>query len=268
MFHKKISSVRQGKSGVASAAFVLNNPESAIATGRAQGPQGPPGVEGPQGPVGQDGPQGPEGPQGPVGVQGPQGPAGRDGNPGLQGPVGPPGPAGPTGVPGPQGPEGITGPQGPPGPAAYGAAPPKIATLSSAAFKSRNAFHPSDITWTHVDNPTGAALNDWGVIGHTSTLTSPVAGILTFVVYAQFDYGVGTLIVPYVKIGDHIIRGQASNAYFNHPEVKQPLAFSSTLYVEKDAELTFGVITEAQDSELGITETNKVYLQLHLLPQA
>lgn len=278
MFHKKNSNSRTLKSGASASAFVLKNPIMDAAGMYRQGPPGPEGPEGPQGPPGPAGNDGAPGPQGPAGIMGPvgpQGPPGEPGIPGTPGPQGAQGPSGNDGAPGPQGPQGLRGetgpqgPQGPPGPASGAAGPPaSIVTLSSSALTTQqDAYVPSPITWTHIDHPAGSPINDWNVIGDTSTLTAPATGILSFTMNAQFDYGVGINIIPYVKVGNHIVRGSISNAYFNHPEVKQPVAFSSSLYVEKDAPITFGVITQAQGSEMGISNTNKVYLQLHLLPQ-
>ncbi len=209
------------------------------------------------------GPEGPPGPPGPPGAQGIPGPPGDHG---IPGPRGPPGPPGERGIPGPQG---AVGPQGPPATPGEGGGGPKALslTLAATAFTTNDdAFAPSPVTWTSVQNLTGPSSNDWGVLGTTTTLTSPVTGLCTFSLYAQFDGGEGKLVVPYVQIDAHTIRGQPANALVNHPAIRQPVAFSLNILVEKGQTLTFGVLSEASKSTLGIQDDNGVHLQLHLAP--
>lgn len=241
MFHQK--KTRAVKPGTSVAAFNVNS-TSMPAASSTRGPTGP------------EGPPGPQGPEGPPGVPGCQG---------IPGPPGPPGATGPVGPPGVPGPQGIPGPEGPPGPLTE--VKPLGLTLSCANFTSNDrVFEASEITWTDVNSNVGPSCNDWGVIGFTPTLQSPANGLCTFSFYALFDYGVQTLIVPYVQIGDQIIRGQATNTYFNHDNIRQPIAFSLALFVEKGQPLKFGIFTEAQNSSLGIDDHNKIRLQLNLLP--
>jgi hypothetical protein len=267
MFHKKVNNTRGLKTGTSAAAFLVNSTYTPSSLQGPPGPEGPPGVDGITGPQGPPGPEGPPGKDGITGPQGQPGPAGPVGPQGLPGPQGAVGPQGIQGIPGPQG---AVGPQGPPGPASAtgeGGAKALALTLSSSNFTSnQDAFGPSDITWTDVKSNTGPSSNDFGVIGTTSLLTVPAAGLCTFSLYAQFDYGVGTLIVPYVKIDSQIIRGQPANAYFNHPHVRQPVVFFMSILVEKGQTLKFGVFSETSNSTLGIHDDNNVFLQLHLNP--
>lgn len=252
MFHKK--SIRSKNGTSAAIAFAEANQSASLSA--------------PAPPL--QGPCGPEGPVGPVGPKGDPGP------PGIPGPSGKDGPAGPQGPTGPQGIQGPEGPQGPPGPAASPAsaatAPtqtllPLVLTLASGKLTtSEQAFQCSEITWTDVANPIGPSSNDWGVIGFTPTLVAPATGLCKFAFHAQFNYGVGTFIVPYVQVNGTVIRGQASDAcYFNHPNAYQPVMFASSVYIEKGATLKFGVIAEPINSDLGINENNKVHLNIHIL---
>ena len=279
MFHKKTK-----PSTKPNAVFSLNTKLSGLPVGPA-GPQGVPGPTGPQGVPGPAGPQGPPGPHGADGATGPIGPRGEVGQPGIDGPQGPTGPqgdVGPQGPPGvdgvqgiqgptgPTGPQGEVGPQGPPGPSTGdGGLCPLVQTLSTNEFQTNErAFDKSPIAWKEIQNVTGTSSNDFGMLGSSSEITCPVTGVLNFSLSFQANYGVGTLILPYVQVNDKVMRGQASSPtmYYNHPDIYQPILFTMSLFVEKGAKVKFGVFSEATGHDLGINDKNPINLHLHLLP--
>jgi hypothetical protein len=132
-------------------------------------------------------------------------------------------------------------------------------TLSASTFKSSDtALAPSDITWTKVENPMGETHNDWNLVGFSPTLTCPKTGTYAFTLWATLDHEAGESIVPYVRVNGHEIHGTGATP----PHGKQPMSFSATLHLEKQATVKFGLLTQAQTHGLGIDETNKVYLHL------